>query len=70
MTRLGFPVFALLFGMLAAGAEAAGPEDMVYLDLKDGRVVIEMRPDLAPRHVARIKELVGQGFTTGCRSTG
>ncbi len=67
MTRVGFPVFALLFGMLAAGAgaKAAGPEDMVYLDLKDGRVVIEMRPDLAPRHVARIKELVGQGFYDG-----
>ena len=67
MTRLGFPVFALLFGMLAAGtdAQAAGPDDMVYLNLKDGRVVIEMRPDLAPRHVARIKELVGQGFYDG-----
>ncbi len=64
MTRLGIPVFALLFGILAtgAGAQAAGPEDMVYLDLKDGRVVLEMRPDLAPRHLARIKELVGQGF--------
>ncbi len=67
MTRLGIPVFAFLFGMLAAGAgpHAAGPEDMLYLDLKDGRVVIEMRPDLAPRHVARIKELVGQGFYDG-----
>ncbi len=67
MTRPGFPVFALLFGMLAAGAgvQAAGPEDMVYLDLKDGRVVIEMRPGLAPRHVARIKELVRQGFYDG-----
>lgn len=67
MTRPGFPVFALLFGMLAAGAgvQAAGLEDMVYLDLKDGRVVIEMRPDLAPRHVARIKELVRQGFYDG-----
>ncbi len=64
MTRLGFPVFAFLFGMLGAGtgAQAAGPENMVYLDLKDGRVVIEMRPDLAPRHGARNKERVGQGF--------
>ncbi len=60
-------MFAFLFGMLAAGAcePAPGPEDMLYLDLKDGRVVIEMRPDLAPRHLARIKELVRQQFYDG-----
>ena len=37
-------------------------ENTLYLDLKDGRVVIEMRPDLAPKHVKRIKELVREGF--------
>jgi peptidylprolyl isomerase len=35
------------------------------MDLKDGRVVIEMRPDLAPQHVERIKVLVRQGFYDG-----
>ena len=40
-------------------------ENTLYLDLKDGRVVIEMRPDLAPKHVKRIKELVRQGFYDG-----
>jgi peptidylprolyl isomerase len=40
-------------------------ENMLYMDLKFGRVVIEMRPDLAPKHVARIKELVKQGFYNG-----
>jgi len=40
-------------------------ENTLYLDLKDGRVVIEMRPDLAPKHVARIKELARQGFYDG-----
>jgi peptidylprolyl isomerase len=38
---------------------------MLYLDLKDGRVVIKMRPDLAPNHVARIKELAREGFYDG-----
>ncbi|MDA1070228.1 MAG: peptidylprolyl isomerase [Proteobacteria bacterium] len=38
---------------------------MLYLDLKDGRVVIKLRPDLAPNHVARIKELARQGFYDG-----
>ena len=40
-------------------------EDIVYLDLKDGRVTIRLRPDLAPNHVAQIKTLVGQGFYDG-----
>ncbi|MFQ5784882.1 MAG: peptidylprolyl isomerase [Alphaproteobacteria bacterium] len=44
---------------------AADPENTLYLELEQGRVVIEMRPDLAPRHVARIKELVRQGFYDG-----
>jgi peptidylprolyl isomerase len=44
---------------------APDPENTLYLDLKDGRVVIELRPDLAPRHVARIKELARKGFYDG-----
>jgi len=40
-------------------------ENTLYLELKDGRVVIEMRPDLAPCHVARIKELAREGFYDG-----
>ena len=39
--------------------------NLLYLDLAHGRLVIEMRPDLAPVHVARIKELVRQGFYDG-----
>ena len=49
----------------AIAAEAASLEDTLYMDLKDGRVVIELRPDLAPKHVARIKQLVRQGFYNG-----
>jgi peptidylprolyl isomerase len=37
----------------------------MILDTTQGRVVIAMRPDLAPGHVARIKELVRQGFYDG-----
>ena len=39
----------------------------LLLELKDGVVEIEMRPDLAPKHVARIKELVKQGFYDGLK---
>ena len=50
---------------LASGARAASPDNTLYLDLKDGRVVIELRPDLAPKHVQRIKKLVKEGFYDG-----
>ena len=37
-------------------------ENLLYLDLTYGRLVIEMRPDLAPAHVERVKDLVREGF--------
>ena len=50
----------------AAAAEAVrDPENTLIMQLKTGRVAIEMRPDLAPHHVARIKELVRKGFYDG-----
>lgn len=53
------------FMSLSSAANALDPENTLYLDLKDGRVVIEMFPDVAPKHVARIKELTRQGFYNG-----
>lgn len=52
---------------MAPAAGAADLENTLYLELKDGRVVIEMRPDLAPAHVARIKDLVRAGFYDGLK---
>jgi peptidylprolyl isomerase len=40
-------------------------ENSLYLDVPAGRVVIELLPDLAPVHVARIKELARQGYYDG-----
>ncbi len=40
-------------------------ENTLYLDLEDGRVVIQLRPDLAPKHVKRIKELAREGYYDG-----
>ena len=42
-------------------------ENTLYLDLKYGRVVIKMRPDLAPNHVERIKTLTREGFYDGIK---
>ena len=68
---------ALLAGCVAAfgaahaqdaapmAAPALDPQNTVYLDLPSGRVVIRLRPDLAPKHVARVKQLCRDGFYDG-----
>ncbi|MCF4164906.1 peptidylprolyl isomerase [Zavarzinia compransoris] len=50
---------------MTTAAAAADPENTLLLELKDGTVVVELRPDLAPVHVARIKELTREGFYDG-----
>ena len=40
-------------------------DDTLILETTKGQIVIEMRPDLAPNHVARINELVREGFYDG-----
>ena len=41
------------------------PENTLVMETTKGQVVIECRPDLAPNHVERIKELARQGFYDG-----
>ncbi|WP_112664196.1 peptidylprolyl isomerase [Microvirga flavescens] len=43
----------------------ADPENTLILETTKGRVVIELRPDLAPKHVERIKTLARKGFYDG-----
>jgi peptidylprolyl isomerase len=53
---------------LATSDRAAAQTDLqntVYLDLKDGRVVIQLLPELAPKHVERVKLLCRKGFYDG-----
>jgi cyclophilin family peptidyl-prolyl cis-trans isomerase len=45
--------------------EMTSTDNTLVLDTTQGPVTIAMRPDLAPGHVARIKELVRQGFYNG-----
>jgi len=66
MTRRTLLGLFLAFAMATvASAQEEDLDNMLYLDLKDGRVVIKLRPDLAPNHVARIKELARDGFYDG-----
>ncbi len=45
--------------------KASNLENILYIDLKDGRVVIEMLPQIAPQHVERVKMLARQKFYDG-----
>ena len=46
----------------AVAQAAPDPENTLYMELKDGRVTIQLQPELAPRHVERIKLLTRRGF--------
>jgi peptidylprolyl isomerase len=75
--RLFLFCFFFVFGVFfVTNAQASAPETpagqnqdkdatFAYMQLKDGVVKIRLRPDLAPRHVARIKELIAKGFYDG-----
>lgn len=55
----------MLVASTAHAVEIKDPENTLLLQLKDGTVVIQLRPDQAPNHVARIKELTRKGFYDG-----
>ena len=60
--------FKILFFLLFINnAMAEDLSNIIYLELKDGTVTIEMKPDMAPEHIKRIKELVSQKFYDGLK---
>ena len=67
----GFLAVVLTLALALATAVPAGAqksrklENMLYLELTSGRVAIELYPDAAPKHVARIKELAREKFYDG-----
>jgi peptidylprolyl isomerase len=49
------------------GQVPSDPSYTLIMELKDGNVTIRLRPDLAPQHVARVKQLVSEGFYNGLK---
>ncbi|WP_114008759.1 peptidylprolyl isomerase [Cohaesibacter intestini] len=70
LTRRLFLTAGLLATLVWSGSQTAFADEkdnMLYLDTVHGRVVIKMRPDLAPNHVERIKTLARKGFYDGLK---
>lgn len=57
--------FAATTTAFAQAPQANDPENTLIIELTSGKVVIAMRPDLAPEHVARVKQLAREGFYNG-----
>ena len=69
-SRILIATLALIFlspmeNAMASTPQNLDPENTILMQLKDGTVTIRLRPDLAPNHVARIKELTRDGFYDG-----
>ena len=61
--KLFFKILFFLFFLNTTMAD--DKSNIVYLELKSGKVIIEMKPDHAPEHVKRIKELINMKFYDG-----
>ena len=69
------PALVAALSLLASAASAApapavewkpvAPENLLVIDTAKGRILIEMRPDAAPLHVERVRELSREGYYDG-----
>lgn len=64
LALMASPAF-LLAPLPGMAQDKADPQNTLAIELKDGRVLIALRPDVAPKHVERIKTLAKQGFYDG-----
>jgi len=65
LSLLTIGILAMTTTSSPAGAQQPDPENVLVMELKDGIVRIELLPEFAPQHVARIKTLARQGFYDG-----
>ena len=65
LMKAGLGLALLLAAAIPTSAADLDPQNTLYLQLKSGRVVIQLRPDLAPKHVERVKQLAREKFYNG-----
>jgi peptidylprolyl isomerase len=68
VTRFLLSVALALCAITAmARAQAPDPQNTLVIELKTGKVLVKLRPDLAPKHVERVKLLAKRGFYNGLK---
>ncbi|HMN38999.1 MAG TPA: peptidylprolyl isomerase [Hyphomicrobium sp.] len=67
LKSLAAALVAVSFGVIAMNSPASAAGDTLVIELKTGKVVIKLRPDLAPKHVERVKALAAKGFYDGIK---
>ena len=67
LTRRAVAAALTLASLVLPAAAATDTADQIILATKDGKVTIQLRPDLAPKHVAQIEKLTKAGFYNGLK---
>ena len=70
MNRLNKSLYGILFFLIintGVYMNTYANDNLLVMQLKSGNVIIEMKPDLAPNHVKRIKELIDEKFYDGLK---
>jgi len=63
----GLTLLVFAGAALAQASKTPDPANTLILELKTGKVTIQLRPDLAPKHVERVKLLAREGFYNGLK---
>ena len=66
-TKLALSLLVILGTSCSELPKGEDPGNLLVIELKDGPVLVRLRPDLAPKHVERVKQLAKEGFYDGIK---
>ncbi len=66
-TKLVLSLLVILGTSCSELSKGQDPGNLLVIELKDGPVLVRLRPDLAPKHVERVKQLAKEGFYDGIK---
>ena len=66
-TKLALSLLVILGTSCSELSKGQDPGNLLVIELKDGSVLVRLRPDLAPKHVERVKQLAKEGFYDGIK---
>lgn len=66
-TKLMLSLLVILGTSCSELSKGQDPGNLLVIELKDGPVLVKLRPDLAPKHVERVKQLAKEGFYDGIK---